>query len=170
MSGDTSRTGRDTTSADARRGKDLNVGRSIGRQWAELLATNGQFRDRLWAESHGRRQPLTTTILIACSLGGSASRGGRSAVRHLCVVACGRRSAPAVLCAHQDASGSSLLPRAAYVLRRSTALVAPGESALISPHCPPKIARQAVYATPLGSPTSLVTTSSSPTDWGARGG
>ena len=32
------------------------MGRSIGRQWAELLATNRQFRDRLWAGSHVRRQ------------------------------------------------------------------------------------------------------------------
>lgn len=57
MSGDTSRTGRDTTDADARQGqRTFNEGRTTGRQWAELLATNGQFRGRLQAGSHGRRQ------------------------------------------------------------------------------------------------------------------
>ena len=35
--------------------QDFNEGRTTDRQWAELLATNGQIRDRLWAESHGRR-------------------------------------------------------------------------------------------------------------------
>jgi len=33
----------------------FNEGRTTDRQWAEPLATNGQFRDRLWAGSHGRR-------------------------------------------------------------------------------------------------------------------
>jgi hypothetical protein len=36
--------------------KDFNEGRTVGRQRAEPLATNGQFRDRLWAGSHDRRQ------------------------------------------------------------------------------------------------------------------
>ena len=53
----TSRTGRDTTGADARSSYDFNEGRTTGRQWAELLATNGQSRDRLRAGSHGRRHP-----------------------------------------------------------------------------------------------------------------
>jgi hypothetical protein len=39
--------------------KDFNEGRTTDRQWAELLATDGQFRDRLWAGSHGRRQFAT---------------------------------------------------------------------------------------------------------------
>ena len=35
---------------------NINEGSSAGRQWAILVATSGQFRDRLRAESHGRRQ------------------------------------------------------------------------------------------------------------------
>ncbi len=67
MSGDTSRTGSDATGADARRGRDLNNSRTTDRQWAEPLATNGQFRDRLWALSHGRRQAQKAEIPEAVS-------------------------------------------------------------------------------------------------------
>jgi hypothetical protein len=35
---------------------DVNEGRSPVRHWSVLLATTGQFCDRLWAGSHGRRQ------------------------------------------------------------------------------------------------------------------
>jgi len=31
------------------------MGRFAVRQWALLVAASGQFRDRLWAESHGHR-------------------------------------------------------------------------------------------------------------------
>jgi len=35
--------------------QDFNEGRTRDRQWAILLATNGQLHDRPWAGSHGRR-------------------------------------------------------------------------------------------------------------------
>ena len=44
----------------AQQQRTFNEGRTADRQWAELLATNGQFRDRLRAGSHGRRQKPET--------------------------------------------------------------------------------------------------------------
>ena len=56
--------------ADPDEATNINEGRSTGHQWAEPVATSGQFRDRLRAGSHGRRQDsgtrtiFRTTILI----------------------------------------------------------------------------------------------------------
>ena len=49
--------------------QDFNEGRTRDRQWAILLATNGQLHDRPWAGSHGRRH---STI---CEVQGHAKQG-----------------------------------------------------------------------------------------------
>lgn len=44
------------------RAADINEGRTNDRQWAVLLATSGQVRDRLRAGSHGRRHTSVPTL------------------------------------------------------------------------------------------------------------
>ena len=56
---------------------NTNKGRPPVRHWAILLATSGQFRDRLWAGSHGRRQSAPSAVAWPRYLG-AKSPGGRS--------------------------------------------------------------------------------------------